>query len=103
MNHIERYIEVLKRREMQPAVSSVPLNVDLPGLKHEPGLSKLRHYELRGERKGLLKFIETEEKKLKKLKGEEKKALTLSIRGAKAKLKELSLILGPLKVTGDAE
>jgi hypothetical protein len=96
MNHIERYLEELKKGGRTVPQPSVPIDVDLPGLKQGPGLSSVRRYELKCEWKGLLASIEKNEKKLKQAKGEEKKAVTASIKQAKTKIKEVLLILGPI-------
>ena len=100
MTHIEEYIQVLKKMDPQrgsPPRAAVPsITFDLPGLKSKAAPTPEELQGVRSEYKRVLEFYRTETIKHKKARGDAKKALAASRSGARARLKELSFILGDM-------
>ena len=96
MRHVEHYIEVLKKRTAQPSVVHPyeSIDLDLPGLRPKGVVSPERLMSLKHEYTRVLAFLQAENKKCKAARGQAKKDLTRSIDGSRARLAELSLLIG---------
>jgi hypothetical protein len=96
MRHIEQYIEVLKKRAAQPSVvhASERIDPDLPGLRPKGVVSPERLMSLKNEYTRVLVFFQAENKRLKAARGKARKDLGVSMRGSRARLSELSLLIG---------
>ena len=96
MTHIEQYIEVLKKGAAQPSeVHTWDMkDLDLPGLRPKGVLSPEELRSLKRDYTRTLKFYQAEVKKHKAARGDAKKDFAASISGARARLSELSGLIG---------